>query len=102
MPETTKSAAKSCTRPRLAKRTQSTGVPSEAYPTVPSENGTSVTHRGLRVVIDLAIAERLPSGAITARRTSSTRLSARRIDCRPSASIPSSLVKSTFSIQRPA
>ena len=39
---------------------------------MPSANGTSATHSGRRVVIERAIAERLPSGAITARRTPSS------------------------------
>src|SRR5262249_49623414 len=69
---------------------------------VPSANGTSSTHSGRRVVIERAIAERLPSGAITARLTPSSPTSARRIACSPSASIPSSLVRSTFSIRLPS
>jgi len=68
----------------------------------PSPNGTSATQSGLRVVIERAIAERLPSGAITARRTFVSATSAARMACRPSASIPSSLVSSTLSICRQA
>ena len=48
--------------------------------------------------IERAIAERLPSGAITAKRTPPSSTSARLMTCRPSASIPSSLVRRTFSI----
>ena len=44
------------------------------------------------------MAERLPSGAMTASSTSSTSRSARRSAWRPSASIPSSLVSRTFTI----
>ena len=39
MPETTMSASKPSTRPSMARRTQSTGVPSVAKPLVPSSNG---------------------------------------------------------------
>ena len=38
-------------QPELAKRTQSTGVPSVAKPTVPSPKSISSTHSGRRVVI---------------------------------------------------
>ena len=38
----------------MAKRTQSTGVPSVAKPTVPSPKSTSSTHSGRRVVITAA------------------------------------------------
>jgi hypothetical protein len=47
------------------------------------------------VVIERAIAERLPSGAITTSSTEGMAISARRSACRPSASIPSSLVRRT-------
>ena len=53
----------------MARRTQSTGVPSVAKPLVPSSKGTSCTHSGRRVVIIRAKAERLPSGAMTASST---------------------------------
>ncbi len=66
MPLTTSSAWKSVDEAMLASRTQSTGVPSVAYPMVPSPKSTSVTHSGRRVVIERAIADLLPSGAITA------------------------------------
>ena len=66
IPETTSSALNPAISPSLASLTQSTGVPSVAYPTVPSPKSTSCTHRGRLVVIDRAIAERLPTGAITA------------------------------------
>src|SRR4051794_7813152 len=98
MPETIRSALKPSISPSEAKRTQSTGVPSHAWPTVPSPKSTSWIHNGRRVVIERAIAERLPSGAITASCTSCTPRSARRSACSPSASIPSSLVSSTRSI----
>src|SRR3954470_14956402 len=97
MPETIRSAVKPSTSPSDAKRTQSTGVPSGAKPTVPSPKSISSTHSGRRVVIERAVAERLPSGAMTASSTSPTSSSARRSACRPSASIPSSLVSSTRS-----
>ena len=76
----------------MARRTQSTGVPSVAKPMVPSSKGTSCTHSGRRVVIMRAKAERLPSGAMTASSIPATPSSARRIACSPSASMPSSLV----------
>src|SRR4051812_35398646 len=95
MPDTTRSAWKPSISPSLARRTQSTGVPSVAYPMVPSSNGTSCTQSGRRVVIMRAKAERLPSGAMTATSTPGTFSSARRSACRPSASMPSSLVTST-------
>ena len=66
MPATTMSASKPSMRPSLARRTQSTGVPSVAKPLVPSSKGTCCTHSGRRVVIMRAKAERLPSGAMTA------------------------------------
>ena len=98
MPETIRSAVKPSIRPSAAKRTQSTGVPSVAKPTVPSPNGTSSTHSGRRVVIERAVAERLESGAMTASSTSvDLARSARRSACSPSASIPSSLVRRTRS-----
>src|SRR5918995_618927 len=95
MPETISSAWNPSTSPSAANRTQSTGVPSVAKPTVPSPNGTSSTHSGRRVVMPRPIAERLPSGAITASSMPGTSSSARRRACRPSAAIPSSLVSST-------
>src|SRR4051794_1510521 len=96
IPETTASALKPSTRPSLASRTQSTGVPSVAKPYVPSSNSTRSTHSGRRVVIERAIAERLPSGAMTASSMSGTiASSARRRACRPSAWMPSSLVSRT-------
>ncbi len=95
MPDTTSSASNPSTSPRLARRTQSTGVPSVAYPTVPSSKSTSCTQSGRRVVIDLAIAERFPSGAITASSIPSTASSADLSACSPAASIPSSLVSRT-------
>ncbi len=98
MPATTMSALKPSIAPRLARRTQSTGVPSVAYPTVPSGKGTSATHSGRRVVMERAIAERLPSGAITSKRMSGSSESAARIACSPSASIPSSLVSRMLSM----
>ena len=51
--------------PRSANRTQSTGVPSVAYPVSPSANVTSSTHSGERVVMLRAVALRFESGAIT-------------------------------------
>src|SRR4051812_1376669 len=95
IPDTTRSASKPSIRPSFARRTQSTGVPSVAYPVVPSSKSTSCTHSGRRVVIMRANAERLPSGAMTATSTSGTFTRARRSVCRPSASMPSSLVTST-------
>src|SRR3954453_16221424 len=96
MPETTASALKSSTSPSLARRTQSTGVPSVAKPYVPSWNSTRSTHSGRRVVIERAMAERLPSGAMTASSMPGTMSSsARRSACSPSALIPSSLVSRT-------
>src|SRR3954454_16109855 len=97
MPETISCASKPSISPSVAKRTQSTGVPSVAYPTVPSPKSTSWTQIGRRVVIERAVAERLPSGAMTASSTSSMAASARRRACRPSASIPSSWVTSALS-----
>jgi hypothetical protein len=63
---------------------------------VPSSKAISSTQSGRIVVIERAIAERLPSGAMTTSSIPGTRNSARRSVCRPSASIPSSLVSSTF------
>ena len=62
---------------------------------MPSSKGTSWTHSGRRVVIMRAKAERLPSGAMTASSIPGTCSSARRMACRPSASMPSSLVSRT-------
>ena len=59
-------------RPRVANRTQSTGVPSVAKPVVPSPNSTSSTHSGGRVVMLRALADRFASGAITASSTPGT------------------------------
>src|SRR5215208_2281371 len=98
MPETTRSGWKPSISPRAASRTQSTGVPSQAKPWVPSSKETSVTHSGRLNVIERAVAERLESGATTASCTSATVRSARRSVCRPFAPIPSSLVSSTRSI----
>ena len=95
IPLTISSASKPSIRPSVAKRTQSTGVPSVAYPTVPSSKSTSSTHSGRRIVIERAVAERLPSGAITASSMPSTLSSSRRRACRPCASMPSSLVSRT-------
>ena len=95
IPDTTSSASNPSIRPSRASRTQSTGVPSVAYPTVPSPKSTSCTHSGRRVVIDRAIAERLPSGAITASSIPGSASSARRSACSPAASIPSSFVSRT-------
>src|SRR5829696_5674442 len=95
MPETIRSASKPSTRPSEAKRTQSTGVPSVAYPAVPSPKSTSCTHSARRVVIPRPIAERLESGAITASSSPSIASSARRSAWSPSASMPSSLVSRT-------
>ena len=64
MPETI-SSGRSPTRPSSAKRTQSTGVPSVAYPIEPSSKGTSSTQSGERVVMLRAVALRLESGATT-------------------------------------
>ena len=63
---------------------------------VPSPKSTSSTHSGRRVVIERAVAERLPSGAITASSTLGELEQRRRSACRPSASIPSSLVSRTL------
>ena len=95
MPETISSGWNGIS-PSAAKRTQSTGVPSVAKPEVPSPKSTSSTLSGLRVVMLRPIAERLPSGAMTASSTPSTSSSARRIAFRPVARIPSSLVRRTF------
>ena len=70
-------------------------VLSVAYPTDPSPKSTSSTHSGRRVVIERAIAERFPSGAITASRIEDTLAKARRSACSPAASMPSSFVSST-------
>ncbi len=77
MPETISSGWNPI-RPRVANRTQSTGVPSVAKPVVPSPNSTSSTHSGCRVVMLRALAERFASGAITASSTPGTASSARR------------------------
>src|SRR5206468_3022831 len=58
-------------------------------------------HVEVEARLDAEVADRCPSGAITARLTPSTSRSARRSDWRPSASIPSSLVSRTSSIYRP-
>ena len=65
---------------------------------MPSSNVTSVTHSGRRVVIERAVADMFASGAMTASSTSSRAASARRRVCRPSAWMPSSLVRSTRNI----
>src|SRR5215212_6481748 len=83
-------------KPSVAKRTQSTGVPSVANPDVPSPNSISSTQSGRRVVIERAVALRFVSGAITASSMAGTSSSARRIACRPLAWMPSSLVSRTF------
>src|SRR5215207_6118232 len=95
MPDTISSGSKSI-RPRAAKRTQSTGVPSVANPLVPSPNSTSSTHSGWRVVMLRAVAERFESGAITASSTPGISSSAWRIALRPVALMPSSFVSRTF------
>src|SRR5215217_561914 len=95
MPETIRSGFEP-KRPRSAKRTQSTGVPSVAKPLSPSSNLISSTQSGDRVVIDRAVAERFASGAMTWTSTPSRRRSSLRIACSPSAPIPSSLVRRTF------
>ena len=95
MPETISSGG-SPIRPRLAKRTQSTGVPSVAYPLVPSPNSISSAHSGWRVVMLRALAERLESGAITASSIPGTFRRARRSSFRPVAWMPSSLVSRTL------
>src|SRR3954451_18761056 len=95
MPDTISSGSNS-TRPSAAKRTQSTGVPSVAKPTLPSSNSSSSTQSGLRVVIERAVALRFESGAITASSTPGTSRSARRITFSPVAWMPSSLVSRTF------
>src|SRR4051794_2498403 len=95
IPETMSSGEKPAISPSEAKRTQSTGVPSVAYPSVPSPKSTSSTTSGRRVVMPRPMAERFPSGAIVASSTSSTSSSARRSVCRPSAAMPSSLVSRT-------
>src|SRR6266508_1573392 len=79
-------------RPRSAKRTQSTGVPSVAKPRLPSSNSTSCTQSGERVVMLRAVALRFESGAITCTATSGTPLRPRRSAFRPLAWMPSSLV----------
>ena len=61
MPETIRSGF-SPSKPRSAKRTQSTGVPSVAKPLSPSSNSTSSTQSGERVVMLRAVAERFESG----------------------------------------
>src|SRR4051812_21175940 len=97
MPETMRSAVKPSMSPSAAKRTQSTGGPAVAEPTVPSPKVTSSTQIGRRVVIERAVADRLESGAITASSTPSISTSARRSAWSPSAPIPSSLVRRTRS-----
>src|SRR4051794_16409076 len=100
IPETISSGSKPSISPSDASRTQSTGVPSHEYPTVPSPNGISSTHSGRRIEIERAVADWFSSGATTASSMSSSAASARRSVCRPSASIPSSLVNSTRSMSR--
>ncbi len=95
IPDTISSGSNS-SRPRAAKRTQSTGVPSVAKPLVPSPNSTSSTQSGWRMVMLRAVAERFESGAITASSTWDSSSSARRITLRPVALMPSSLVSNTF------
>ena len=70
MPDTMTSGSKPSISPSVANLTQSTGVPSQAYPSVPSSKVSSVTDSGRRVVIERAVAERFESGAITASSTS--------------------------------
>ena len=64
IPETIRSG-RSPSRPRSAKRTQSTGVPSVAKPRSPSSNSISSTQSGERVVMLRAVALRFESGATT-------------------------------------
>jgi hypothetical protein len=92
IPETIKSGFRSPVRPRSAKRTQSTGVPSVAKPVVPSSKVISSTQSGERVVIERAVALRFESGAIRLTSTSGISTSARRRAWIPFAPIPSSLV----------
>ncbi len=82
--------------PSAAKRTQSTGVPSVAKPLVPSPKSTSSTLSALRVVMLRPMAERLPSGAMTASSRPGSSSRALRIAFRPLARMPSSLVRRTF------
>src|SRR4051812_34098686 len=91
IPETI-SSGRSPTNPSSAKRTQSTGVPSVAYPLEPSSNGISSTQRGDRVVMLRAVALRFESGAITWTSSSGILQSSARRAFSPVAWIPSSLV----------
>src|SRR3954454_8302348 len=95
IPETI-SSGRSTTSPSSAKRTQSTGVPSVAYPIDPSSNGSPSTQSGERVVMLRAVALRLESGAITWTSSSGILRSSTRRAFSPAAWIPSSLVIRTF------
>src|SRR4051794_1528372 len=95
MPDTISSGS-APTSPSEANRTQSTGVPSVAYPTEPSSNWISSTQSGERVVMLRAVAERLESGAITASSMPGSSSRARRIAFSPVAVMPSSFVSRTF------
>src|SRR4051794_11795948 len=95
IPETISSGWNSIS-PSVAKRTQTTGVPSVAKPDVPSPNSISSTQSGRRVVIERAVALRFESGAMTASSMPGISSNARRSACRPLAWMPSSLVSSTF------
>ena len=81
-------------RPSAAKRTQSTGVPSVAYPVEPSRSVTSTTVSGRSMVMPRPTALRFESGAITD--TVPTESSARFAASRPREVMPSSLVIRMF------
>src|SRR5215210_1865434 len=90
IPETTISGSKSMS-PRATRRTQSTGVPVQAYPIPPSAIFLSSTCKGVPKVIDRPTPERFLSGATV--KTSPTFSRARLAASSPAASIPSSLVR---------
>src|SRR6476659_9682252 len=83
-------SGRSPTRPRSAKRTQSTGVPSVANPREPSRSSTSVTVRARSMVMPRPTALRFESGAMT--ETSPTSSSACLAAKRPREVMPSSFV----------
>src|SRR5829696_6061798 len=95
MPDTISSGGSSI-RPRDAKRTQSTGVPSVAKPLVPSPNSTSSTQIGSWSVTARPVALLFESGAITSRSTSGVSSRTFRMTFRPVAVMPSSFVRSTL------
>ena len=58
-------SGRSSSSPRVANRTQSTGVPSVARASEPSASRTSSTCRGWWIVMPRPMALRLESGAMT-------------------------------------